>query len=132
DDRTLVDTLASQAMLGNQSENGFKNVAYVAAATALEGSEEESGERAKTSQSCKDRFLTVRPWVLYQGYALLMIKLREQSGFGWNEDEHLVTAPDGVWEKYLEAHPAARKWKKTPFTLYDEMAALVDGTSATG
>ncbi|KAI0354583.1 hypothetical protein OH77DRAFT_469275 [Trametes cingulata] len=120
DDHTLIEALTAQAALGNQSENGFKGVAFVAAAAALEGSEEDSGGRAKTVQSCKDRFLTLKKEFF------VVKKLRDQSGFGWNESEHLVTAPDDVWERYLE------KWRKTPFPLYADMSTLVEGTSATG
>ncbi len=31
-----------------------------------------------------------------------MKNLRELSGFGWDAEKSLVTAPDDVWEKYLE------------------------------
>ena len=31
-----------------------------------------------------------------------------------------------------QAHPNAKKWRKTPFPLFDDMAGLVDGTAATG
>ena len=32
-----------------------------------------------------------------------MVKeLRGLSGWGWDEDTHMVTAPDGVWEAYIE------------------------------
>lgn len=31
-----------------------------------------------------------------------------------------------------QAHPNAKKWRKTPFPLFDDMAGLVDGTVATG
>ena len=32
-----------------------------------------------------------------------MVKeLRGLSGWGWDEDIHMVTAPDEVWEAYIE------------------------------
>jgi len=30
--------------------------------------------------------------------------LREQSGFGWDSEEQLPTAPDDVWDAYIEVH----------------------------
>lgn len=32
----------------------------------------------------------------------------------------------------LQAHPTLKKWRTTPFPLFDEMADLVEGTYATG
>lgn len=32
----------------------------------------------------------------------------------------------------LQAHPNAKKWRKTPFPLFDDLGSLVDGTAATG
>ncbi|KAI0363024.1 hypothetical protein BV20DRAFT_1058413 [Pilatotrama ljubarskyi] len=123
-DHILIKALAAQAALGNQSENEFKGVAFVAAAAALEGSEEDSDGRVKTVQSCKDRFLTLNKEFF------VVKKLQIQSGFKCNESEHLVMAPDDVWERYLEAHPGAKKWRKTPFPLYADILTLVEGTSA--
>ena len=28
--------------------------------------------------------------------------LRGQSGFGWNEEKCLVTAPQDIWDQYIE------------------------------
>ncbi|TFK78308.1 hypothetical protein K466DRAFT_607113 [Polyporus arcularius HHB13444] len=124
DDRVLVEALIREAHKGRQSENGFKAAAFVAAAQALEGSEEVSGGKPKTANSCRDHF-----GALKKEYFIVKA-LRELSGFGWDEERSLVTAPDDVWDKYIEAHPNAKKWRKFP--LFDEMGALVDGTAATG
>ncbi|PIL27222.1 hypothetical protein GSI_10366 [Ganoderma sinense ZZ0214-1] len=123
DDCTLITTLLKQARYSNQSENGFKKQAYLAAANALAGSELVSGGKVKSQQSIQDRFLTE---------FVVVRTLRGQSGFGWDEENSLVMAPEDVWKKYLEAHPEAKKWCKTPFPLYDDICSLVDGTVATG
>jgi hypothetical protein len=80
-------------------------------------------------------------------------KLREQSGFGWDDARKMVTATADVWEKYLavglcymcisehflmpaycvtKAHPKAKPWRKKAFPLYDDMLELVEGIVATG
>ncbi|KAI8850970.1 hypothetical protein BC829DRAFT_441857 [Chytridium lagenaria] len=43
-------------------------------------------------------------------------KLQNLSGFGSNVETGAVTAPDSVWEEYLDSHPDARFPKET----YDE------------
>ncbi|RXW11416.1 hypothetical protein EST38_g14439 [Candolleomyces aberdarensis] len=58
--------------------------------------------------------------------------LREMSGFGWDYETQVVTASDEVWEKLLERDTKKKKWKSTPFPLYDDIGHIVDGTVATG
>ncbi|KAJ7735178.1 hypothetical protein B0H16DRAFT_1731442 [Mycena metata] len=59
-------------------------------------------------------------------------KLRGLSGFGWDEGLKIVTASDDVWAAYLEKHENAKKWRKKPFPLYDDIMFLVDDKVATG
>jgi hypothetical protein len=59
DDKALVECLKQQQLEGNQSDNGFKPVAWTAAAFALKGSEKQSGGALKSVKSCKDHFKTV-------------------------------------------------------------------------
>jgi hypothetical protein len=73
----------------------------------------------------------------------------ELSGFGWDADKHVVTAADNVWDAYIEvccvkknypvlthchlqAHPKQKKWQKTSFPLFDNIADLIEGTYVTG
>lgn len=71
------------------------------------------------------------------------------SGFGWDDGRKLVTAADEQWNELAQVHSRInywdscqpclsqrdsqiKKWKTTPFPLYDEMHSLVDGVVATG
>ncbi|EDQ99948.1 uncharacterized protein LACBIDRAFT_314995 [Laccaria bicolor S238N-H82] len=54
------------------------------------------------------------------------------SGFGWDDTAQIVTAPDSVWEDLLKTCPKLKKWRKTPFPLYDTVHSLIYGTFATG
>jgi Myb/SANT-like DNA-binding domain len=76
--------------------------------------------------------------------------MRALSGFGWDEENKMVTASDDVWTSYIrvsneftssiqfllilvpQAHPDAAIWRTKPFPLYDEIAGLVEGRYATG
>ncbi|KAE9390708.1 hypothetical protein BT96DRAFT_775954, partial [Gymnopus androsaceus JB14] len=54
----------------------------------------------------------------------IVATLRSLSGFGWDDVRKMVTATDEVWDSYLEGHPKARPFRKSPFHHYDEIAAL--------
>ncbi|KAG1822596.1 uncharacterized protein BJ212DRAFT_1262988, partial [Suillus subaureus] len=62
---------------------------------------------------------------------LIVQKLRELSGFGWDETRKIVIASNKVWDDYLEAHPEAKVWHSTPFPLYDDIIVLMDGCHVT-
>ena len=36
-----------------------------------------------------------------------MKKIRDQSGFGWNDAQKIPTAPDDVWMHFLEVGPSS-------------------------
>ncbi|KAI7953441.1 hypothetical protein MJO28_005988 [Puccinia striiformis f. sp. tritici] len=59
--------------------------------------------------------------------------LRDQSGFGWDDDLAIVTADDDVWKELLEAHPRREfgKMKDKPFPMYDLAYSVFNGKSAT-
>ncbi len=51
-------------------------------------------------------------------------KLQDNSGFGWDVEKQIPTAPNIVWVDYLAAHPEASPFKKSPlehFTLLGEI-----------
>lgn len=74
--------------------------------------------------------------------------LKQNSGFGWNEESKIPTAPDEVWESYLEvcysqlysvpltmvvqSHPKAAKYRRKTLPLYEKLFELFEGTIATG
>ncbi|KAF8233318.1 hypothetical protein L208DRAFT_1166817, partial [Tricholoma matsutake] len=125
-DTTLIEVLTEQQALGNQSDSGWKSLAWTAAADKLKGSEKRSGGAPKTAGSCNSR------WQTLKGHFIVVKELRGLSGWGWDEDTHMVTAPDGVWEAYIEAHPAAGQWHDESFPLYNNISPLVEGQHATG
>ncbi|KAJ3779991.1 hypothetical protein GGU10DRAFT_381390 [Lentinula aff. detonsa] len=81
---------------------------------------------AKTSESCRTRFTTLKKEYKEVKY------LRNLSGFGWNPLQHVVTATPSVWSSLLTASPKYAKWQRKSFFFFDEMAELVDGHVATG
>lgn len=78
-----------------------------------------------------------------------MKTLRGLSGFGWDDQRKVVMAEPDVWDRYLkvcmliciftphrslyvQGHPKARPFRKKPFPLYDEIAAIIGETGAVG
>ncbi|OAX43615.1 hypothetical protein K503DRAFT_765706 [Rhizopogon vinicolor AM-OR11-026] len=100
---------------------------FADAPEALKGSGRTSGRNAKTSESCHDHWGKLK-----KDFAVIK-KLREQSGFGWDNTLKIVIAPPDVWEKYLKVLPVQSKvWRKKPFPLYVSILILVNGIVATG
>ena len=54
------------------------------------------------------------------------------SGFGWNNQECMVTATEEVWNTFLVSHPAAKRFKNTAFPEYHELTVIFVGNAATG
>jgi hypothetical protein len=43
----------------------------------------------------------------------------------------MVTATEEVWNPFLVSHPAARKFKNTPFPEFHKLTVIFGGNSAT-
>ncbi|KAH9470749.1 hypothetical protein MJO29_003465 [Puccinia striiformis f. sp. tritici] len=54
------------------------------------------------------------------------------SGFGWNEEQCMVTASEDVWSSFLVSHPMAKRFKNTPFPEFHELNIIFSGNAATG
>ncbi|KAJ7194982.1 hypothetical protein GGX14DRAFT_677828 [Mycena pura] len=126
----MLDTLAMQKQAGNQTDNAsWKPDAYTACEIALAGTEaglNGSGGPPKTAKMCQTR------WGAEKADYLVVKSLREKSGFGWDDERHLIIVEDDIFEELLKTCPNAAKWRTKPYPFYDEMADLVDGAIATG
>ena len=58
--------------------------------------------------------------------------LKNNSGFGWNSDLKLPTAPCEVWDDYCSAHWSARLYKTMTLPNYEELDILFGNRVATG
>ncbi|KAF9493225.1 hypothetical protein BDN71DRAFT_1376645, partial [Pleurotus eryngii] len=105
-DKALLDCLLEQQAAGNQGDNGWKTLVWTAAEESLKGSEERSKGSHKTATSCRNRFKSLK-----ESFLVVQV-LHSLSGFDWDDQWHLVTATDDVWDKYIDKHPSAKKWRK--------------------
>lgn len=64
----------------------------------------------------------------------VMSSLRRESGFGWDEQQLTVTAPDTVWTAYLavKAHKDAAQFRHAGLANYSELEQIFCGRVATG
>ncbi|XP_058079435.1 uncharacterized protein At2g29880-like [Magnolia sinica] len=54
------------------------------------------------------------------------------SGFGWDCERMVVTAPDEVWEEYLKSHPRAERLQGKRIERMDDLSVIVKSDQATG
>ncbi|KAJ6510774.1 hypothetical protein C8R45DRAFT_965150 [Mycena sanguinolenta] len=121
-DAVLVEGLRKAKELGYQSDSGWKPVTW----TFVEPLLKDTPGAPKTPLKIQDHYGSLKA-------AFLIVQtLRELSGFSWDDGRKMVSATDEVWDAYLKRHPTAKKWRKTPFLLYDDISFLVDGIVATG
>ncbi|KAF5199666.1 Myb/SANT-like DNA-binding domain protein [Thalictrum thalictroides] len=50
--------------------------------------------------------------------------LLEQTGFTWDETQHMVTADDRVWSNYTKAHPEARSYRTKSIPHFSDMCKI--------
>ncbi|KAJ7506501.1 hypothetical protein B0H11DRAFT_2272238 [Mycena galericulata] len=122
DDATLVSKLRWAKENGYQSDSGWKPQVWALCVEVLK----DSPGPPKVADKVHDH------WGNLKSTYVTVKTLHRQSGFGWDDGLKTVTASDDVWEAYLAKHRNAKRWRKTPFPLYDDLAYLVDGIVATG
>ena len=58
--------------------------------------------------------------------------MKENSGFGWNDELKIPTAPSSVQDDCIAAHSAANVYKYTTLPNFEEREILFCGRVATG
>ena len=59
-------------------------------------------------------------------------KMRDLSGFGWDEAKQMVKAKPEVWGPYLKSYKSHGKFQRRPFPFWDALHELLDGKVPTG
>ncbi|KAI8004968.1 L10-interacting MYB domain-containing protein [Camellia lanceoleosa] len=60
------------------------------------------------------------------------VKLKNHTGFGWDEQRKTVMASDDVWDHYVKAHPKAKVFRKKGLDHIDLLDVLFANSQATG
>jgi Myb/SANT-like DNA-binding domain len=92
--RVLFTELLDQAMDGKRADSGFKKEAWDS--VQIEVQLVYPGPRTIPLQKIKQKEQSFK--ALYKDWRWL----RDQSGFGWDEETKMITAPDQVWENIIK------------------------------
>ncbi|KAI8011448.1 Uncharacterized protein LOK49_LG06G01518 [Camellia lanceoleosa] len=60
------------------------------------------------------------------------VKLKNHTGFGWDDQRKTVMAPDDVWDHYVKAHPRAKVFRKKGLDHVDLLDVLFANSQAIG
>jgi hypothetical protein len=96
-EEALFNELVHQVELGKRADSGFKKDAWIAALTAVEAV---TTRQDITLQRCKNKVESFKKY--WRGFNTL----RDQSGFGYNEETGLIEAPNNVWTELLKVSKA--------------------------
>ena len=94
DDKLLVEVLTEQQAAGNQADNSWKGVVWVAAALKLQGSEAISGGGPKTADGCDNHWqkVCIHLHLSYSHILILSGTFTAQKGL-----PHCQGAPRKIW-----------------------------------
>ncbi len=118
----LLDALIEATANGKRSDQGWKKDTWEKIKVELNENFKvryEVEQLKNAYNNLKKKYLVVR-------------QLRDQSGFGWNNENGTVTASNEAWSTYITSHPEAAKFRSQSFEFYDKMHSLIDGKVATG
>jgi hypothetical protein len=91
-EETLFFALIEQVDLGKCADSGFKKEAWIACCNAIE----KATGQLVTIEKCKGKVDTMKALWRELNW------LKDQSGFGWDEDARLVKARDQAWKDVIK------------------------------
>lgn len=120
--RYFIEECAKEFQLGTATDSGFKTTGWTNIRAAFI---ERSGMQILKTQLCSQYSDYKKKYGVFN-------KLRTNSGFGWDDERKLPTAPDNTWAQYLTAHPKAKPYRYSPFPNLELAELLFGGQMATG
>ncbi|GJZ85921.1 RNA-binding protein Lupus La [Tanacetum coccineum] len=128
EDQKLIEALMVLHASGKYgAENGFKPGYNQAVQNLLDISIPNSG--LKADPHIKSRLKT---WRTKFSIMHDMVFGSNTSGFGWDTEKCVLTAPDDVWDSYLKTHPEATKFRNKAFPLFDKLSTVFGKDRASG
>lgn len=121
-ERLMLELLADDVKLGNRPNNSFKPSSFTRVVNAIK----DKFEVTCSAEHVENHLRTVRSaWST-------IVKIREKSGFGWDDTLKMITAIPSVYHAYVQKNPGHDKYIHNKIELYDEMAIVVGKDLATG
>ncbi|KAF2601030.1 hypothetical protein F2Q68_00009668 [Brassica cretica] len=113
-DRYFIGLMLDQARSGNQIEGAFRKQAWTEMVKLFNAKFDSSF----TVDVLKNRYKTMR-----RQYNAIKSLLRSD-GFCWDDERHMVTADDNVWQDYIKAHRDARQFMTRPIPYYKDLCVV--------
>ena len=131
-DRFLYRYLAKIKQNGRQRDNGFKTQVWKDLQLAFNETFNVSIVTIQI-QECRRYYYSSSKKTDFQLKAMYtcFIELKNQSGFGWDQEQQVPTAPDAVWEPYILKHPKAAVYRTKTLENYEELGYIY-GSMFTG
>ncbi|DAZ96661.1 TPA: hypothetical protein N0F65_009224 [Lagenidium giganteum] len=136
----LIRAVKKQVAKGKATDNGLKKEAWTA---VLDEFNVTNGLRYTKAQLQSQWTVLKKKYTIFQS-------LVNNSGFGWDEDAKLPTAPaevtqdsdkhamhsliggEQVWQEYLAAHKEAKEFQSKTLKHYNDLHEIFSGSVATG
>ncbi|XP_058098188.1 uncharacterized protein At2g29880-like [Magnolia sinica] len=120
-DQVFFDVLLEQVALGRKANNGFKREAYQVTA-----------EEVMKHTDIPVNWQNVQNRLRYCKHEYIVVMdMLAASGFGWDNERMVITAPDEVWEDYLKSHSRATHLRRKRIERMDDLVVIVGSDQAT-
>ncbi|KAH0611588.1 uncharacterized protein H6S33_010853 [Morchella sextelata] len=120
-DRLVLKLLLKQIKAGKRSDSGFKKEAWV----------QITAEFNLVFPTCEKEQIKTRVTTLKRRLDVFQ-RLCENSGFGWDSEKKIPTAPNDVWDSYLKYHKEAKPFRFHTLPHYDMLYEIFSKSVATG
>ncbi|KAK9036079.1 hypothetical protein V6N11_078098 [Hibiscus sabdariffa] len=121
-ERIFLEILAEEAQKGNKPSNSFRSVSIKRVAAAIS----EKFQVQCDTKHVENHLRTVKnAWKI-------ICKIREESGFGWDDNMKMITSDNVTYDATITAHPKYSPFLNKKIDFYNEMALVVGQDMATG
>jgi hypothetical protein len=115
-------TAMMNASIDNFVDSGFKKATWL---VILKEFNLKSGLAYSKQQLQSQHGVLKKKYTIYKG-------IMDNSGFGINPETLGPSAPADVWERYIEAHPAAAAYQNKALLYFEDLESVFTGKVATG
>jgi Myb/SANT-like DNA-binding domain len=129
-DRFLCRYLAKIKQNGRQGDNGFKIQIWKDLQWAFNEKFNVSivTSQIQTRMQAVLLFSSKKTDFQLKAMYTCFIEVKNQSGFGWDQEQQVPTAPDAVWDAYILKHPKAAVYHTKTFENYEELEYIYGST----
>ncbi|KAI9401708.1 hypothetical protein POPTR_001G157750v4 [Populus trichocarpa] len=118
----LLEILAEEALKGSKPSSTFKAESFVKVATEIS---------QKFNVQCEPKHVDNHLKTVKKEWGIIT-KLKNKSGFGWDDCLKMITVSKDVYDEKVKAHPNHDKYLNKKLDMYEAMTIVVGKDMATG